>query len=106
MDDFKKNLGLRIKELRRIKTINQKQLAEMIGIGHKHLWLIEAGDNCATAAILEDIAAKLNIEMREFFTFFEMPKNNALMQDLFRSLRDKDPKKVVRAYNILISSYK
>ena len=45
MTTVKKLLGMRIKELRKVRGLSQEELAEMIGIDPKHLCRIEVGNS-------------------------------------------------------------
>ena len=56
MENIRKSLGLRIKEVRKNKKLTQTQLAEKIGIDYKHLSRIEVGSSYPSINTLEKIA--------------------------------------------------
>ena len=53
--NIKKQVGIRIKELRKKKCISQEKLAECVDIAQNTLSGIENGDNFFTAETLEKI---------------------------------------------------
>lgn len=69
MKSTKELLGARIKELRKKAQISQEELAGKIGMHYKNLSRIEAGRGYPTLQNLENIAAVLKVEMKEFFEF-------------------------------------
>lgn len=68
MNDIRKLLGKRIKELRRSQKITQSQLAERANIDQRSLSHIECGDTFPSRALF-DIAKALNVELPELFDF-------------------------------------
>lgn len=59
MNDIKKLLGKRIKELRKAQGISQQQLAELANIDQRNLSHIECGDTFPSRVLLE-ISSALN----------------------------------------------
>lgn len=68
MDNIKKLLGKRIKELRKTQKLSQQQLAEKASIDQRSLSHIECGDTFPSKALL-DISNALNVELMELFNF-------------------------------------
>jgi len=101
-NSIKKNLGLRIKELRKNRKLTQTQLAEMIGIDYKHLSRIEVGSSYPSINTLEKTARALKIEIKEFFAFGHLKNKNALIDEICETLKNADTKSVIRAYKILL----
>jgi len=64
----KKQLGLRIKELRKSKKITQEKLAEMIGVDFGYISKLELGQNYPSIPTLDKISHALNTDLSEFFT--------------------------------------
>lgn len=77
MNDIKKLLGKRIKELRKNQGISQQQLSELASIDQRNLSHIECGDTFPSRSLL-DIAKALNIDLRDLFDFqhLEMTAEN------------------------------
>lgn len=73
MQDTKKLLGQRIKELRKLNKLTQEELAEAVGIDPKHLSSIETGRNSPTLLTLEKISGALNVQIK---TLFDSQSNN------------------------------
>lgn len=69
MDNNKKLLGKRIKELRKNAGLTQEQLAEMINIETTSLSGIESGRHFPSLPTLEKIALSLNEELKSLFDF-------------------------------------
>lgn len=67
MTSGKEKLGARIKEFRKACGMYQEQLAERIGIEHKHVSRLEVGKSYPTIDRLEKIAVALNVPMGRFF---------------------------------------
>ncbi len=68
MNDIKKLLGLRIKELRKMKKMSQQVLAEKANIDQRSLSHIECGDNFPSKSLL-DLAKALEISLPDLFDF-------------------------------------
>ena len=73
--NVKKELGEKIKQLRKNKNLTQEQLAEMININQRNLAAIEAGVNFVKSETLEKLLLALNTTTEELFT-------NDYMQDI------------------------
>jgi len=69
MENNKKLLGKRIKELRKSANLTQEKLAEMIGIETTSLSGIESGRHFPSMVTLEKIANILNVEIKALFDF-------------------------------------
>lgn len=68
MNDIKKLLGKRIKELRKSQNISQQELAERANIDQRSLSHIECGDTFPSRVLFE-LAQALNVELKELFDF-------------------------------------
>ena len=67
--DNKKQLGKRIKQLRKQAGLTQEKLAELIGIETGSLSGIESGRNFPSMITIEKISQILGIEMKMLFEF-------------------------------------
>ena len=84
MNDIKKLLGKRIKELRKAQGISQQQLAELANIDQRNLSHIECGDTFPSRALLE-ISGALNIDLKDLFDFEHLEMNADRMSDYIKS---------------------
>jgi transcriptional regulator with XRE-family HTH domain len=66
--DIKKQVGNRIKELRKLKNISQEELAFNANVDKKYLSDIELGKRNVSITILHSIIIALEISIKEFFT--------------------------------------
>jgi len=80
MNDIKKLLGKRIKELRQIQGLSQQQLAELVNIDQRNLSHIECGDTFPSKSLLE-LSSALNIELNELFDFKHLSIDDAGMKN-------------------------
>ena len=76
MEQTRKLLGARIKELRRLRGLSQEQLAEMIDIDPKHLSRIEVGRSFPSMDTLAAMAKSLQVEIKDFFEFAHQKKTS------------------------------
>lgn len=66
-DEVRRNVGLRIVELRRAKKITQEKLAERISMDTRDLRRIEAGQVNVTIDTMVKIAGALEVRTAELF---------------------------------------
>lgn len=69
MNDLKKNLGKRLKEIRKDKKYTQKELAEKFGLSSRELIRIENGQTFPSSETLNRITSVLDIKIRDLFNF-------------------------------------
>ena len=69
-DQFYKNLGMRIKELRESTGLSQEKFAEKIGISQDYLGKIEVCINKPGLRTILKIADALNITVSELTKFY------------------------------------
>jgi transcriptional regulator with XRE-family HTH domain len=87
--DAKKQLGARIKELRKIRKLTQEQLAEMVDVDSKHLSRIEVGGSYPSIDTLVKMSAALKYEVMDFFDYdHRVPDKKQLMESIVRLLRE------------------
>ena len=65
--NIKKELGEKIKRLRKSRGLTQEQLAELVDISSRNLSNIEQGISFAKAETLEKIIISLNTSTQELF---------------------------------------
>lgn len=104
MDNIKKLLGKRIKELRKYKEISQEQLAEYANIDQRNISKIECGVTFPSKSLL-DIAKALEIDLPTLFDFEHLNLNRENMSSYIVSniqqLNDKDITTVYRLVKAL-----
>lgn len=69
MSDIKKQLGKKIKQIRKNKNLTQEELAEMIEIEVPSLSNIETGKFAPSVETLQKLSNALNVGMWEFYYF-------------------------------------
>ncbi|MBQ7450777.1 helix-turn-helix transcriptional regulator [bacterium] len=98
----KQMLGLRLRELRKRKGINQDKLAELIDVDPTTISNIENGKNYPSLINLENILKALNSNFIEAFDFEH--KNDTI--DLLFQINEKlknNPDKIEDFYKIVIA---
>lgn len=81
----KELLGVRIKELRKIKGMTQEQLSQKVDIDPKHISRIEVGRSYPSLDTLDKLARALKVEISIFFEFDRKLKNT---KELKKSIND------------------
>ena len=66
--NIKKELGAKIKQLRKNKNLTQEKLSEMINISQRNLAAIESGANFVKADTLEKLIVALDTTTEELFS--------------------------------------
>ena len=103
MNDVKKFLGKRIKELRKAQGISQQQLAELANIDQRSLSHIECGDTFPSKALL-DLAAALNIQLPDLFDFQHIEMTSKSMSDYIKANIDFLPEDDLTAVYRMVKS--
>jgi len=98
--ELKKNIGKRIKEIRKQRGLSQEKLSEMIDIEQHTLSYIETGNNFFTAETLEKIINALDIEPYELFDFRHHKSPKDLITEINKML-EANPDKVQEIYKII-----
>ena len=65
--NVKSKVGIRIKELRELEQISQKDLAYIADIDRSYIAGVESGQRNISIVNIEKIASALNISLKEFF---------------------------------------
>lgn len=98
--ELKKNIGKRIKEIRKKRGLSQERLAELVDIEQNTLSYIETGNNFCSSDTLEKIITALDIEPQELFDFGHYKNNDELIKEI-NILLNKNPEKIPEFYKIL-----
>lgn len=86
MPHIKKQLGQRIKYLRKSKGLSQEELSEMIGITARSLGNIETGRFFMSLPNIEKLIDALGIEPYELFVFDKDVPENIVFEDVVKKL--------------------
>lgn len=103
MDNIKKKLGSKIRELRISRKLTQEKLAEKINLSAKSLSQIELGNNFVSAETLEELCYALNITPEILFNFNIIDTAN---EDLLKSITsrlEKNPNLLKTIYKIVVA---
>lgn len=95
MNNNKKLLGKRIKELRKNQGLTQEVLAELIDIETTSLSGIESGRHFPSLPTLEKIAKVLNVELRSLFDFNHLISIDVMKAHIITNLDKLDNEKIV-----------
>ncbi len=100
--DIKKQLGLKIKRLRRKQGLTQEQFAEKIEIAPRTLCGIENGENFLTAETLEKILDELGVTCSELFAFDHIKPQDELIKEIVNDVQKlTDRSKIEIIYKIV-----
>jgi len=90
MNNIKKLLGKRIKELRKSKNFTQDELAEKIGIGTPNISYFETGRFSPAIETMEKMAEALGVEMYELFMFNPLKSTEEIRAELEEAIRSDE----------------
>jgi transcriptional regulator with XRE-family HTH domain len=69
MPSLRRDFGNRLRSIRRGRELTQEQFAELVGISVDFLSLIERGINAPSFEVLERMAGRLEMQVRDLFDF-------------------------------------
>ena len=69
MRSLRRDFGNRLKAIRLDRKLTQEEFAELVGISVDFLSLIERGVNSPSFEVLERMADRLDLQVRELFDF-------------------------------------
>lgn len=103
--DIKKEIGLKIKRLRKKENLSQEQFAEKINIATRTLAGLEIGESFASVQTIENILKYCNITFEDFIISSHLRPTSELLEDIYKYLDDiKDNReKVESIYKIVMS---
>ena len=105
MADIKKQLGQRIKYLRKNKGLNQEQLSEMLDLSPRSIGNIETGRVFMSLSNLEKFIEILGIEPYELFIFDKEPPKDIIFNDVIQKIEKiKDDNKKLYALSAFIDN--
>ena len=101
MNSIKKRFGVRLKELRESKGMNQEQLAEIVGLESRHISRIETGKSFTSIENIEKIANALNIDINLLFYFEHKQNKEILIEKINNYLKSATQKQTELAYKFI-----
>ena len=102
MYDIKKELGRKIKQIRKMRNLTQERLAELVGIGTPNISYIETGRFAPSVDTLQKIAIALKVEPYELYKFDNSKTDEELYNELFCALKE-DKKLLKLVYNFFLA---
>lgn len=102
MNDLKKQLGQKIKLVRKSKNMTQEQLAEIVDIGVPNISYIENGKFAPSIDTLQKIANALKVEPHELYKFTDIKSTEEIKDELFKAL-EADSKLLRIVYQIFLA---
>lgn len=101
--NIKKELGEKIKRMRKKRKLTQEQLAEMIDITPRNLSGIEVGANFVKAETLEKLLGALNITTEELFANDTLKETSVLTDEIIDCVKNikNNRAKLERIYKIV-----
>lgn len=98
-----KQIGNRIKYLRKQKGFSQEKFAEAIGIATTSLSFIETGRGFMTLATLEKMTKILEIEPYELFQSVSVETNADMLEYIIKKIKliENDNEKLKTIYSII-----
>jgi len=108
MDKFYKNIGKRIRKLRKEKGISQEELAWKIGKSPNFIGLIERGKKRPSIETLRKISRVLNVPLKTFFEElqYSLPEEDIFIEKIRFLLRDTSEKDKKVVYQVIKSILK
>ena len=85
--DIKKELGEKIKRIRKLRNLTQEELAEMVDISPRSLSNIEVGACFVKSETLEKIIESLNISTEELFANDHIKTSQELILEIDKLIR-------------------
>lgn len=91
MQDIKKLLGKRIRELRKARHLTQEKLAELVEIGPANISYIETGRFAPSVETLAKLSEALGVYIYELYMFEGYSKSiDEIKNELIEALKNDD----------------
>ena len=102
MTSCKKQLGKRIKELRKRNHFTQEQLSELIGLEPNHISKIESGVHFPQSEKLDLIAKTFNISVMELFNYEHKQPIEQIKQKITEWLNNASKSEIEYIYKTIL----
>ena len=106
MQTAKELLGMRVREVRKLRSLSQEKLAEKVGVDPKQISRIEGGKSAPSLDTLESLARSLQVEMKDLLDFQHLIAEEQMEDQALKLLllMDDQTKRVaIRILNTLVS---
>ena len=103
MQTAKELLGMRIREVRKLRGLSQERLAEKVGVEPKQISRIEGRKSAPSLDTLEAIAKHLQVEMKDLFDFQHLVAEEKVEDQALRLLTLMDDQTKRLAIRILLT---
>ena len=97
----KKQIGLRLKELRKSKRLSQEELAEKVQTSANYLSRIERGTKNPTLDMLIKIVDSIGVGLPELFDFKREMTPKELKETLYKFVNELNDEKLKTAVKVL-----
>lgn len=105
MNEIKKLIGKRIKELRKEHNLSQQELAELINIDQRNLSNIECGISFPSKSLLQ-IAEAFDISLKDLFDFEHLTlKRTDMLSYIENKIQYLDDRNIKFIYRIIKSLF-
>ena len=101
MEDLTKQLGKRIKQIRKESNYTQADFAEKINVDFKYLSRIETGLSTPSLKTIEKIAEQLGVDYRILFTFDKPLDKKMLEVEICNKIKKFSPEKLKKLLEII-----
>ena len=101
MDQLRKLLGNRIRELRKARDMTQEALAAAAGLHSTYIGGVERGERNVSLDNIGKIAKGLGVEPLELFRFRPQRSRAAVEKELNQRLERHDPEVVLRMLELI-----
>lgn len=103
MENLSNVIGERIRELRKIKSISQEELAFQVDLHYTFLGKIERGEKKVSLERLFKITSALNISLEEFFSTIDSKVENDahVMNQIIEVLKTRSLQEQVQLLDII-----
>jgi len=107
MDKFYKNIGEKVRKIRKKKNISQEELAWKIGKSPNFIGLIERGKKRPSIETLREISRVLGVPLKTFFDDmqYSLPEEDIFIEKirfLLRNTSEKDKKVVYQVIKSIL----
>ena len=96
----KKQLGQKIKQVRKSKKITQEKLAEIIGVDFGYISKLEVGQNFPSIPTLNKIAQALDVDISIFFNYYNLQDLN-ISEEIVSELKAMPIEQQVSLYKFI-----
>jgi transcriptional regulator with XRE-family HTH domain len=102
---FKRQFGLKIQSLRRLKKITQEDLAERVDRSRDSISNIERGFSSTRLETAYNLAKTLGVTLSELFDFDDAPNTDRahrrLLEDVVRLLQSHDEETIIAVKKVI-----